>query len=74
MQFHLNPSQLFYALNDTFIGNFTSLGSFFFIVTEKGMKSYDSKKYFSDRREMCSGPGTPYTGAYTNRHLLVLHY
>jgi hypothetical protein len=70
-----NQSRLcLYTLNDTFIVDFSHIGSFFYIVTEKDVERMPFFQIFWDNREECKS--APYTGAHTNlyRHLLLLLY
>jgi hypothetical protein len=63
-------SQLLYTLNDTFLVNFSSKVSHFFVITEQGTESLSFAYMFLDYRNGVA----PYTGAYTNHHLSILLY
>ena len=64
-------SSLFlYTLNDTFIVDFSSIRSNFFVITEQDAVKLPFIKMFLDNRKMYQVP--PYTGAYTIRHHLKL--
>jgi hypothetical protein len=66
-------SQILYTLNDTFIVDFSCAKVNFFVITEQGMESLRFDTPFSEHR---GGLGIkrikPYTGAFTNSHLLIL--
>ena len=61
--------QILYALNDTFIVDFSSAVTYFTVITERGVE-WITLFAFYESREMCGS--TPYTGAYTNHHLSIL--
>jgi hypothetical protein len=63
-----------YTLNDTFIIDFSTMakGSYFFVVTEKGIKKLRIHQLFVDSRKKCKGK--PFTGAHSNLHLSLLLY
>ena len=66
-------SHLLYTINDTFIIDFSSIASSFFVITEQGVERLQFRSHFLDGREMVNG--TPYTGAYTSHHLsMLLHW
>jgi hypothetical protein len=67
-----NRTQLLYTLNDTFIVDFSCAQQYFFIITEKGMKSIQFETPFFEHR---GGLKTlPYTGALSldTSRLMVL--
>jgi hypothetical protein len=68
----LSRSQILYTLNDTFIVDFSTLESYVFVITEQGVQSLSFTYMFYDNRGKYKC--TPYTGAYTNHHLLILLY
>jgi hypothetical protein len=62
--------QLFFALNDPFIIDFSKTFTKSFVITEQGLETLPMNKIFFDYRKDFKGP--PYTGAYRNRHLSFL--
>ena len=63
--------QRLYALNDTFVVDFSSVGSFLFI-TEQGVETLPLFKIFLDNRR--KRLVAPFTGTHTNLHLSLLLY
>ena len=66
----LARSQLLFTLNDAFTIDFGSYDTFFYVITEQGMQTVRFYQPFFDKREISRG--IPYTGAYTNHHILIL--
>jgi hypothetical protein len=60
-------SQVLYTINDTFIVDFGIKRGGFTVITEQGAEHIPFTRLFFDSHESI---GTPYTGAYTNLHLL----
>ncbi|KAF8816983.1 hypothetical protein BYT27DRAFT_7205417 [Phlegmacium glaucopus] len=54
-------SQLLYTLNDTFLIDFSTIGQYLFVITEKGTETLGFRGRFFDSRD--SHKGTPYTGS-----------
>jgi hypothetical protein len=63
-------NQFLYTLNDTFIVDFSCYLQFFHVITEQGMERVRIMGLFSERREDLLA--MPYTGTFTNHHLLIL--
>jgi hypothetical protein len=72
LKFSYRRSHYLYTLNDTFIVDFSSLWTFFFVITEQGTESISFTDMFLDVREMCKY--ATYTGADTNHHISILLY
>ena len=66
--------QVLHILNDTFVVDFSrSTKMTIFVITEQGVERISLHCHmFSDNREVLRDQ--PYTGAYTNHHLLILQY
>ena len=64
-------SHLLYTFNDTFIVDFSNVKSIFYVITEQGMEKLVLNEQFSETRKMWNDK-RPYTGAYTNLHLLII--
>ena len=71
-RYRYHRSNVLYTLNDTFIVDFSSSGTFFFLITEQGVKSLALFKLFSVRHE--NRDPRPFTGAYSSLHLSILLY
>ena len=71
---HTSPkysrSQILYTLNDTFIIELGATVQRISFVTEQGMESIFFTGQFSEQAEFHKR--NPFTGAYTNHHLLIL--
>jgi hypothetical protein len=65
-------SQVLYTLNDSFIVDFNSAKTIFFLITEQGLERLPLKGIFTDWRVIFLR--NPYTGAYTSHHLSILLY
>ena len=71
-RYRYHRSNVLYTLNDTFTVDFSSSGTFFFLITEQGVKSLALFKLFSVRHE--NRDPRPFTGAYSSLHLSILLY
>jgi hypothetical protein len=67
-------SAFLYSLKDTFIVDFSSFESNFFVITEQGVERLSLFRLFFDFRGNPAGGRRPYTGSYANRYLSVLQY
>ena len=72
-RYNFGRSHLIHTLHDTFIVDFSANSSVFLAITEQGVGELLFERIFFDGREIYGGY-SPYTGAYTNRHILVQQY
>jgi hypothetical protein len=64
-----NRSQLLYTLNNTFIVDFSRPMRYLFVITEQGVETLPFTGFLESRKKFRT---SPYKGAYTNLHLLIL--